>query len=132
MSSPVEGSLTVRFCNGACLFVFFLTQGTSHIVVTRYRKLKKEVSKKKLVGKAASDAEISRNKGQEGATSLDEHFSDEGDEYAVGTKQIDDRPIVSYWWPNISIAICMDQPNLAVGMPPTVMKREFVEVLIQI
>ncbi|TPX32479.1 hypothetical protein SeMB42_g07611 [Synchytrium endobioticum] len=91
-----------------------------HQLVTRFKKLKKEVAKKKLIGKSQTDEELQTMKKLQQAETL--FGDDEHDEEAVN-KHLDDRPIVSYWWPNISIALCMDQTQLQVNMPAHTMKN---------
>ncbi|TPX34032.1 hypothetical protein SmJEL517_g03174 [Synchytrium microbalum] len=83
-------------------------------MVTRYKRMKKVSTKKKLVGVVGY-----QSKDPEPVVS---EQSEEHDEEGAEKKK-EELPIISYWWPNISIALVMDQNQYPANLPPHIMKN---------
>lgn len=94
-----------------------------HQLVSRYKKQKKEVKKKKLVSKSSLDELEKIKMQQQAATSLETPDEEDFYEDAGAKKLTKDNPIVSYWWPNISIALGMDQKSFPANLHPQIMKH---------
>jgi hypothetical protein len=71
-------------------------------LLTRYQPKKKEKAKKKLIA--------------------DDKENEAVDEENLDDKSNEPRPIISYWWPNITIQVVGSHDPLPVQTPPLVMR----------
>ena len=77
-----------------------------YLVLTRYRPKAKIVNKKRLV--SSDESEILKEKGAQ-------------DEIDTSIP----RPIISYWWPNMTLNVVANDQKIPTTNYPQVMKRKF-------
>nr|KAJ3419053.1 hypothetical protein HK105_007466 [Polyrhizophydium stewartii] len=112
----------------------FVPDDTLYIrkLLTRYQLKHKEVTKKRLVG---GDSSATQNSPSSAAThdhdhDHEDHDSDDDDQDRghdgqkdAAAKSSKQRPIISYWWPNVTINIMASQDNIPLSSPPLLLKN---------